>query len=59
MTIALRALIIGFALATLLWLWVDPPVPVLIIALGVGHAIGFASAWFGDWLEWALSRFDD
>ena len=35
------------------------PLKLLIIALMVGHVIGFASAWFGDWLEWALSRFDD
>jgi hypothetical protein len=59
MAIALRAFIIGFALATALYYWIDPPIPVLIIALIVGHVIGFASAYFGEWLEWALSKFDD
>ena len=58
MTIAIRGLVIGFALATVLWFYIDPPIPVLVIALVVGHLIGFASAYFGEWLEWLLSRFD-
>lgn len=59
MTIAIRAFIIGFALSTALWYLLDPPIPVLIITLVAGHIIGFASACIGDWLEWALSQFDD
>lgn len=48
MTIALRALILGVALATSIWYLFDPPAPILIVALVVGHLIGFATAWFDD-----------
>ena len=59
MTLALRAFVCGFALAAVIGMLYDPDAWVLWIALVVGNVIGLASAYFGDWLEWLLSRFDD
>lgn len=54
MIVALRAFFIGVALTTALHLWIDPPLGVLLIALAAGHALGIATAYWGDLVEWVV-----